>query len=132
MKDYPNYEFYVLRQYMSKPSPKGVERFNIFQNWLVSEEVFKACKKHLRNKKKFPFEELQEEIRKIIMWQEWGRIEYECSVGPAFSDNLDEFAKIDCYWQAEPNMKIITEMCIKRTKEYLKECSESAVSDGIE
>ena len=32
-----------------------------------------------------------------------------------------EFKKIDCYWQAEPNIEIITDMCIKRTKEYLKE-----------
>ena len=118
--DYPKYEFYVLRQEMNRPR-KGAERFNIFSNWLVSEDVFKLCKKHLRNKKKFTFEELQEEIRKTIKWQEWSRYEYECSVGPAFSDNLDEFEKIDCYWQAEPNMKVITEMCIKRTKEFLKE-----------
>ena len=121
MKKYPNYEFYVLRQYMNHPCPAGAERFNIFQNWLVSEEVFKCCKKHLRNKKKFPFEELQEEIRKIIHWQEWSRFEYECSVGPAFPDDLKELKKIDCYWQAEPNMKVITEMCIARTKEFLKE-----------
>lgn len=119
--DYPNYEFYVLRQYMNKPSPRGAERFNIFQNWLVSEDVFKLCKKHLRNKKKFTFEELQEEIRKTIMWQEWSRVEYECSVGPAFPRSLEEFEKVDCYWQAEPNMKVITEMCIKRTREFLKE-----------
>ena len=120
--DYPKYEFYVVCQKMNRPVNKDyVERFNIFQNWLVSEGVFKACKKHLRNKKKFPFEELQEEIRKTIKWQEWSRYEYECSVGPAFSDNLDEFKKIDCYWQAEPNMKVITEMCIKRTREFLKE-----------
>lgn len=126
MSNYPNYEFYVLRQYMNKPSSRGAERFNIFQNWLVSENVFKFCKKHLRNKKKFTFEELQEEIRKTIMWQEWGRYEYECSAGPAFADSLDKYEKIDCYWQAEPNMKVITEMCIKRTKEFLKEKKNEA------
>ena len=121
--DYPKYEFYVVCQKMNRPVGKEgyVERFNIFQNWLVSEGVFKACKKHLRNKKKFTFEELQKEIDGIISWQEWSRYEYECSAGPAFPRSLDELKKIDCYWQAEPNMKVITEMCIKRTKEFLKE-----------
>ena len=127
--DYPNYEFYVVCQKMNRPIDKDyVERFNIFQNWLVSENTFKACKKHLRNKKKFTFEELQEEIRQIIMWQEWSRYEYECSAGPAFPRSLDELKKIDCYWQAEPNMKVITEMCIKRTREFLKERKNSKVA----
>ena len=120
--DYPNYEFYVVCQKMNRPVDGNyVERFNIFDNWLVSEDVFKLCKKHLRNKKKFTFDELQEEIKRTIRWQEWGRYEYECSAGPAFPKDLNELTKIDCYWQAEPNMKVITEMCIARTKEFLKE-----------
>ena len=120
--DYPNYEFYVVCQKMNRPvNGDYIEMFNIFDNWLVSEDVFKLCKKHLRNKKKFTFDELQEEIERTIRWQEWSRCEYECSAGPAFPDSLDELKKIDCYWQAEPNMKVITEMCIKRTREFLKE-----------
>lgn len=120
-EEYPDYEFYVIRQKMNRPVEGAyIERFNIFRNWLVSENVFKACKKHLRNKKKFTYEELKEEIRKTIMWQEWSRTEYECSVGPAFCDDLKYLKKIDCYWQAEPNIEIITDMCLKRTKEYLK------------
>lgn len=125
MSDYPNFEFYVINQTMNS---RGIERFNIFDNWLVSEWVFKYCKKHLRNKKTFTFEQLQEEIRSTIMWQEWSRYEYECSAGPAFSNDLSEFKKIDCYWQAEPNMKVITEMCIKRTREFLKERKNSKVA----
>mgnify|MGYP006988851232 FL=1 len=122
MKDYPDYEFYVVNEKMNRPVEGDyVERFNIFNNWIVAEKVFKLCKKHLRNKKNLPFDQLQEEIRRTIMWQEWSRREYECAVGPAFSENPKEFKKIDCYWQAEPNMKVITEMCIQRTKEYLKE-----------
>ena len=66
-------------------------------------------------------DELQEEIKRTIRWQEWSRYEYECSAGPAFPKDLNELTKIDCYWQAEPNMKVITEMCIARTKEFLKE-----------
>jgi len=119
--EYPNYEFYVVCQKMNRPVDGDyIERFNIFQNCLVSEETFKACKKHLRNKKKFTFEELQEEIKGIIRWQEWSRYEYECSAGPAFPRSLDELKKIDCYWQANPNIKLITEMCLKITKEFLR------------
>lgn len=121
-REYPDYEFYVVNQKMNRPVDGDyVERFNIFDNCRVSEWVFKACKKHLRNKKKFTYDELKEEIRSIIMWQEWSRYEYECSVAPAFPKDEKEFKKIDCYWQAEPNIEVITDMCLKRTKEYLKE-----------
>lgn len=119
--EYPDYEFYVVNQKMNMPVDGDyVERFNIFDNCRVSEWVFKACKKHLRNKKKFTYDELKEEIREVIMWQEWSRYEYECSVAPAFPKDEKEFKKIDCYWQAEPNIEVITDMCLKRTKEYLK------------
>ena len=125
--EYPDYEFYVLNGTWNKgntgPYDKEckIERFNIFRNWVMAEAVFKACKKHLRNKKKFTYDELKEEIRKVIMWQEWSRTEYECVVGPWPTHDDDELIKVDCYWQAEPNIEIITDMCLKRTKEYLKE-----------
>lgn len=124
--EYPDYEFYVLNGTWNKGAtgPYGkeckIERFNIFRNWPLAESVFKACKKHLRNKKKFTYDELKEEIRRSIMWQEWSRTEYECVVGPWPTHDESEFVKVDCYWQAEPNMEIITDMCIKRTREYLK------------
>lgn len=113
----PRYEFYVIRYDLNK---KECEMWNIFNNWLVSESVFKDCKKYLRNKNKFSFKELKEEIRKTIMWQEWSRVEYEISVGDPFPRDTDQFKKVDCYWQALPNIELITEMCIKKTKEYLK------------
>lgn len=113
----PKYEFYVIRYDLNK---KECEMWNIFNNWLVSESVFKDCKKYLRNKNKFSFEELKEEIRRTIMWQEWSRVEYEISVGDPFPRESDKFKKVDCYWQALPNIELITEMCIKKTKEYLK------------
>ena len=73
--DYPNYEFYVVCQKMNRPTDGvWIEMFNIFQNWLVSEGVFKACKKHLRNKKKFTFEELQEEIKGLIRGVHWNEV----------------------------------------------------------
>ena len=117
--DYPKYEFYVINENFNA---KEIVMYNIFNNWLVSEDVFKYCKKHLRNKKKYTFEQLQEDIRRTIQWQEWSRCEYEVQVGSLFIEDYEkELKKIDCYWQAEPNMKLITEMCVKRTKEFLKE-----------
>lgn len=115
---HPDYEFYVIRYDINK---ENVEMWNIFNNWVVSVEVFKQCKKHLRNKKKFTFEELQEEVRRTIMSQEWSRIEYEVSVGRPFLDDVNELKKVDAYWQANPNIKLITEMCLKKTKDFLKE-----------
>ena len=94
--------------------------FNIFRNANVYDWCLKEVKKHLRNKKKYPFEEFQEEIRKIIMWQEWSRREYEISVADAFETDINKLEKKDCYWQAEPNMKLIAEMLIQRYKEFKK------------
>ena len=51
------------------------------------------------------------------MWQEWSRCEYEISVGDAFEEDVNKLEKWDCYKQAEPNMEVITDMCIKRVKE---------------
>lgn len=117
MEKYPSYEFYVVQYDINQ---RKCCMKNIFRNWLVAEEVFKVCRKHLNNKKKFPFETLQEEIRKIIMWQEWSRVEYEISVGDPFPKDINELEKVDAYWQALPNMSLITEMCVKKTKEFLK------------
>lgn len=111
----PNFEFYVVNYDFNK---RKCEMFNIFRNIHVYDECLKAVKKHLRNKKKFPFEDFVEEVRKTIMWQEWSRVEYECSVGDPFPDSLDKLQKVDCYWQALPNIKLIAEMLILRYKEF--------------
>ena len=118
MKTYPDYEFYVVHYDINK---RDIEMWNIFNNWLVGEYVFKDCKKHLRNKKEFTFEDLKESIRKTIKWQEWSRVQYEISAGDPFPRDLDELKKIDAYYQALPNIELITKMCIEKTKEFLKE-----------
>ena len=53
--------------------------------------------------------------------QQWSLREYEISVGDAFETNIDKFEKWDCYKQTEPNMEIITQMCIDRYKKWTKE-----------
>lgn len=114
----PNLKFYVLNW---DHNQNKVIRFNIFNNINVYEETIKYVKKYLRNKKTFTYEQLKEEIRKTIQWQEWSRYEYEISVGRPFCDNIDELQKIDCYWQAEENIEVITDMAIKAVKQAMKE-----------
>lgn len=116
MADYPNYEFYVLNYDFNA---KKIINFNIFQNWLVVENTTEAVEKYLR--KEMKIEELREEIRQIIAWQERGRREYEISVGDAFETNCDKLEKWDCYAQALPNINLITNMCVDKYLEWKSE-----------
>lgn len=126
MIETPNYEFYVIHYNMNK---RECEMWNIFNNWVLSEDVFTACKKHLRHSKDFSFEDLKEWIRKSIHWQEWSRVEYEISVGDPFPEDTDKFKKVDAYWQALPNIELITSMCIKKTRDFLREKKKEKEND---
>lgn len=125
------FEFYVLNYDCNK---KKVINYNIFNNILVQEWTEKAVKKYLRSPKKFSytpfgkdvetiygFDALVKEIESTIRWQEWGRREYEISVGDAFETDVDELEKWDCYMQAKPNMEIIAREVIRAYKQYRKE-----------
>ena len=130
------FEFYVLNHDFNK---KKVINYNIFNNILVQERVEKAVKKYLRNPKKFKyiiqyenkflereeiaiygFDALVKEINSIIHWQEWGRCEYEISVGYAFETDCNKLEKWDCYQQAKPNIEMITREVIYQYKQQLK------------
>ncbi len=127
MDNYPNYEFYVLNYDFNA---RKVVNFNIFQNFQVSANVTDAIRKYLHMEMKDGLNELREEIRKIIAWQEWGRRQYEISVGDAFETNCDKLEKWDCYKQALPNINLITDMCINRYLEWRdKEIVEEEEND---
>ena len=124
------FEFYVLNYDCNK---KKVINFNIFNNILVQESTEKAIKKYLRNPKKFAytpylsdekviygFDALVKEITSIIHWQEFGRRQYEISVGDAFTTDCNKLEKWDCYQQAKPNMEMITREIIYQYKQQLK------------
>lgn len=128
------FEFYVLNYNFNK---KCVENFNIFNNIILSEETEKQIRKYLRSPNKYyyqkydfntkeyshiyGFDGLCETIKSLIMWQEWGRREYEISVGDAFEDDLDNFEKWDCYKQCIPNIPMITREVIWQYKQQIKE-----------
>ena len=123
------FEYYVLNY---NPNAKKIEPFNIFRNCYVQEYTEKAIKKYLRSPKNYKyerygedtlygFEGLCKEIERIIQWQEWGRREYEISVGDAFKKDCDYLEKWDCYMQAKSNIPMIARECIYQYKEQRKE-----------
>lgn len=134
------FEFYVLNYDFNK---KKVVNYNIFNNIRVQEWTEKAVRKYLRAPKKFKhiiqyenkflgreeiaiygFDALVKEIDRTIAWQEYGRREYECSVGDAFTTDCNKLEKIDCYYQSKPNMEIIAREVIFQYKKQLREKNE--------
>lgn len=123
------FKFYVLNYDFNG---KRVENFNIFNNILLNKETEKIVKKYLRSPKNFKyddyfnkqvlfgFEGFCKELERLIMWQEWGRREYEISVGDAFEDDLEKFEKWDCYMQCKPNIEIIAREVIWQYKQQNK------------
>lgn len=109
----PNFEFYVLNYNTNR---KKVEEFNIFRNWCLFDAAVEDTKKYLDGT--ITYEDLKDKLRKDICWQEWSRREYEISVGDAFEEDCTKLEKWDCYGQALPNIEFITDMCIKRYKEW--------------
>ena len=123
------FEYYVLNYNLNA---NKIEPFNIFRNCYVQEYTEKAIKKYLRSPKNYKyerygedtlygFEGLCQEIERIIQWQEWGRCEYEISVGDAFEKDCSKLEKWDCYMQTKSNIPMIARECIYQYKQQRKE-----------
>ena len=97
-----DFEFYVLRYDISS---NKAEMFNIFRNHRLNEDCLNAVKDYKAGV--FTFEEFKEIVLSAIRWQEWARVQYECSVGPPFYDENTKFEKWDCYEQCVPNIDTI-------------------------
>lgn len=117
------FEWYVLNENLNRN--REIVPFNIFNNIRVNERTNELCVKYKRDK--MTFEDFTEELRKIIMWQEWSRCEYEILVGSLFGDTQQ---KIDCYQQALPNMKIIAKHVLEQYYPNLKIRLEDTQNDG--
>lgn len=121
--------YYVMNE--SRHSTHSIEPFNIFQNWPLDEAVEKEIRRYLRAPKKYHttknyadlygFDALCEEIRSLIMWQEWSRCEYEIIVKSLFDRSGETERKIDCYEQTLPNMPMITRELIWQYKQAKNE-----------
>jgi uncharacterized protein (UPF0147 family) len=121
------FEYYVLNYNWDK---KCIENFNIFDNISLDNAVEKEVRKYLRSPKKYRyykcsllncgyfygFEGFCKALDSLIMWQEWGRREYEISVGDAFETDCDKLEKWDCYRQCRPNIPMIAREVIWQYK----------------
>lgn len=121
-------EYYVLNYDWNA---KKVVLYNIFNNVLVYESTLTEVKKYLRAPNKYVyipfngdplygFEAFVEKLSSTIRWQEWGRREYEISVGDAFENDLEKLEKWDCWQQCKPNISIIAREVIHQYKDSLK------------
>lgn len=120
-----NFEWYVLNE---NHNTHEIVPYNIFNNIHVNERTNELCVKY--KKDKMTFEDFTEELRKIIMWQEWGRCEYEIVVGSLFAYEEKDLKKIDCYEQALPNIKIIAKYVLEQYYPNLKIRLEDTQNDG--
>ena len=123
------FEWYVLN-YSS--NAKKVEMYNIFNNWPLNEAVEKEVKKYVKSPDSYThedywnktvdrgFEAFCKELNGLIMWQEWGRVEYEIAVGSPFEKDINKLEKWDCYKQCEPNIAMIAREVIWQYKNELK------------
>lgn len=107
------FEWYVLNQ---DRNTKEIKKYNIFNNIHVLDGANELCVKYKRNK--MTFDEFVEELRSIIMWQEWSRCEYEIAVGSWIGES--ELQRTDCYEQALPNMRIIAKYVLEEYYPRLK------------
>lgn len=108
-----HFEYYVINYNINK---NKAEMYNIFNNWILNDEVEKEIKKYLespndytgvlRNKNK-GFEALCEEIDSLIAWQERGHCEYEISAGYKFETDCKNLVAFGCYDQAHANIKML-------------------------
>lgn len=104
-----NFEWYVLNEDMNH---RKIVMFNIFNNISLYEETVKLCEEYDYTGD-MSFEEFTKELRRLIQWQEWARREYEIMVAPLWSEKQEDWRKIDCYQQAEPNIERVAEHVLK-------------------
>lgn len=95
---------------MNECSNGKIKPWNIFNNIRVQEETEKLCKKY--KKEKMSFDDFKEELRKIIQWQEWSRVEYEIIVSSVFAKD-GKGQKIDVYEQVLPNLDALARTVLK-------------------
>lgn len=112
-----DFEWYVLNWDFNHDT---YEMYNIFNNCHVHEYTNKLCRDY--KTKHMTFDEFKEELRKIIMWQEWGRCEYEIVVS-YFIGDAKEY-KIDCYTQVLPNLDILASYVLHKYYPRLKEVNK--------
>lgn len=153
----PKFEFYVLNY---DSNSKKIISFNIFNNSTVYNRTLSAVKKYCRSPKNYSYTKIAcrnekdekiygfkgfcKELESIIMYEEWGRIQYEIVAGDVIEFNgcckgkenettedklkrlqkaekaIKSLEKIDCYTQASPNTEVIARDVIYKYRQWVK------------
>ena len=109
------FEWYVINE---NHNTREIKPYNIFNNYIVNDMTNELCIDYKR--KKMSFEEFTENLRRIIMYQEWSRCEYEIVVSSLFDNEHKTDTKIDCYNQILPNIKIVAKYVLEEYYPKLK------------
>lgn len=125
-----NFEFYVMNYDFNH---KKIYPYNIFNNIKVHKHTNEEIEKYIRapdeyeshdyttGESIFGFDALCREVDFIIKWQEWGRVQYEISIGAPFEDDVTKLVKIDCYEQCKNNIPMIVRECIYQYKKQMED-----------
>lgn len=125
-------EFYVLNHDFNKDK---IYNYNIFNNCWVYDHAIREAKRYLRNPAKYKprkdkdlvgYEAFVKELDSIVMYEEWGRCEYEIAVGSLFTEDANKLEKWDCYQQFHPNRYIVADYVLKQVRKYQKEKATSS------
>lgn len=104
-----NNSWYDTKKFEGYPYTGGkIKPFNIFANGPLLEETRKLCDRYKRYN--MSFDDFVEELRSLVLWQEWARCEYEILVGDLFDGKQ---YKIDCYQQVLPNIRILAKYVLQ-------------------
>ena len=115
--DKVNLEFYVLNW---DHNERKIVNFNIFRNIRLREAAIEDAEKFI-NGEIDNFNDFKDALRRDIQWQEWGRYEYEISVGRPFEENCENLEKWDCFAQAVPNLGLIAGMVVREVRRAMYE-----------
>lgn len=87
-----------------------VKPWNIFNNWVLNEEINKLCEEFdvaYDGDKQMTFDEFKERLRHELQYYLWSKVEYEICIGELHENDINKYAKIDCYSQVLPNLDIL-------------------------
>ena len=89
---------------------KCLKRENVLGDTIVNAIIDKCVKKKITN-----YEELRDALKRELMYHYWSKSEWEVIVGDLFykEPNLDNFEKIDIWYQLEPNLDRISEYVMR-------------------
>jgi hypothetical protein len=113
--------------------------FNIFENIKLQKATEEELKKYLDAPEKYKslvyqnvsdpndkeffygFEAFCNELRRLILWQESGRYEYEIGVIHKFATDVSHLKSFDCYDQCLPNIECIARDVVYQYNQQRKE-----------